>query len=485
MQEMSFAKRRLWLRVLSNYLLFNQNELCEVSCQDTGKTMLDASLGEILPTLEKCRWLLKEGEGTLKPSMRRTGPMMVHKSAYVEYIPLGVIVAISPWNYPLHNMFNPALAAIFSGNSIIIKPSEETLYSSLHYIRILRRALSLCGLPVDAVQIVLGGPEVGEKLVSSHVDKIFFTGSTKVGLSVAQSAAKKLTPLCLELGGKDAFAVCDDAEIGHAVNICLRGVFQNAGQNCIGVERVFVHEKVKERFVGMVVDVVKRMRCGVDTGAMTMCERGIAHVDELVQDAVSKGAKVLVGGKKAERAGFYYEPTVLDGVTGDMRIAQEEVFGPVLSLLSFSSDTQLVQMVNDCPFGLGSSIFTSSPRRASKIMSGLRVGMSNVNDFGTNYLCQSMPFGGTKMSGSDRFAGIEGLRGCCLMRSVTWNRWGFMKTRIPKGMKYPTGANCFELAREINDLMYGEGWFSKMDNLRNMVGMLIFGGWKPRTVGSG
>lgn len=440
----------------------------------------------MLPTFEKIRWLIREGEKALLPDIRTVGPVAMHKKASVEYSPLGVIAAIAPWNYPLHNFFNPVLASLFTGCAVVVKPSEYSIYSSLHFVRVVRRALELCGHCPDLVQMVVGGADVAATLVKADVDKLFFTGSTAVGRKVAAAAAERLLPVVLELGGKDGFVVCDDADVKHAATICLRGVFQNAGQNCIGVERVFVHENVMERFLEVVVAGARGIRLGLDMGAITMGEKAVCYIQTLVDDAVAKGAKVMVGGRRAQvnEKGTFYEATVLVGVTGQMRIAHEEVFGPVLSVFSWQNDEQVIQMVNNCPFGLGSSVFSRNKRRADRILGELRVGMGNVNDFASNYLCQSMPFGGTKESGSDRFAGIEGLRGCCLAKSVTRDRFPGVKTVIPRAFRYPTGLNAYELASEINELVYGPGFFSKFDNVRNILGMLLFSSWRPRSLGN-
>eukprot|EP00177_Eucheuma_denticulatum_P006843 GFKZ01012460.1.p1 GENE.GFKZ01012460.1~~GFKZ01012460.1.p1 ORF type:complete len:682 (-),score=78.71 GFKZ01012460.1:695-2740(-) len=483
----SFEQRRSVMRTLMKYLLYEQKTVCAISAKDTGKTLLEASLGEIIPTLEKLRWLIAEGEQVLSNDIRTTGPMTRHKKAQVEYMPLGVIAAIAPWNYPIHNFLNPVVAALFSGNAVVVKPSEHALWASFYISRVIRRILVLCGHSAELVQMVVGKGDVGAALVASNINKLFFTGSTEVGKVVAVAAAKRLLPVVLELGGKDPFVVCDDADVNHAATICMRGVFQNAGQNCIGVERVFVHDKVLDKFCAILLEKVRELRLGVDVGAMTMGELAIAGVQELVDDAIEHGAKLRLGGKRAsvDGRGFYFEPTVLTGVTPKMRIAKEEVFGPVLSLFEWNSDQQLVKMINACPFGLGASIFSEDGQRASCILSELRVGMGNVNDFATNYLCQSMPFGGTKDSGSDKFAGVEGLRGCCIAKATTKDKFKGIKTRVPKALQYPTRQNAFELSAELNDLFYGKGLFSKLDNLRNIVGMLIRPRWRPRSVASG
>lgn len=482
----TFEQRNTVLYVLRDYILYNQKMLVELCETDSGKTALEAHLGDILPTLEKIRWLVNEGKSAIIPSSRSVGPLTIHKKAAVEYMPMGVIAAIAPWNYPLHNFLNPVVAALYAGNAVVVKVSEYTIYSSLHFVRIIRRALTLCGHDPDLVQLLIGGGDVGKQLVTSDIDKLFFTGSTAIGKLVAISAAERLLPVCLELGGKDAFVICDDAEIKHAAGHCLRGVYQNAGQNCIGVGRVFVHKKVVKIFLEIVNGKVAAVRLGVDMGALTMGERAVMHIQGLVDDAVKKGAKLEMGGKRGyvKGKGWYYEATVLSGVTTQMRIANEEVFGPVMSIFEWQDEEELIHMVNSCAFGLGSAVFSENYQRANGIIQRLRVGMSNVNDFGVNYLCQSMPFGGTKDSGSDRFAGIEGLRGCCIPKSVTRDRWWGVKTRVPRPFQYPVTDNAPEFAAEINDLIYGSVW-SVFDNMRNVVGMLLFAKWKPRCVGNG
>jgi acyl-CoA reductase-like NAD-dependent aldehyde dehydrogenase len=488
----SFADRRVVLNVLKVYVLEEQHDLCALSMIDTGKTMLDASLGEILTTLEKLRWVAAEGEKFLSPDVRSTGPATMHKLATVEYFPVGVIAAIAPWNYPLHNFFNPVISSLFAGNAIVVKPSEHTAYSSVYFARIIRRALTLCGHSPELVQVLVGGADVGAALVDGDIDKLFFTGSTAVGHAVASAASKRLLPVVLELGGKDPFIICDDyASIDHATDICMRGVFQNAGQNCIGVERVFVHASVKQRVVDRAVSAAKAIRLAVDMGAITMCAPALAKIQELVDDAVKSGAVVLAGGKIGKVVdgthddGFFFEPTVLDLVRPDMRIAQEEVFGPVMSIIEWDGgDEELVAMVNDSVFGLGSSIFCGNPRRANRIMAGVKAGMGNINDYATNYMCQSMPFGGMKKSGSDRFAGVEGLRGCCVVKAMTRDRFAGVSTVLPAAFKYPTRENAFSLASEINDLMYRDSMLCRLDNLRNVCCMLMSKTWKPRSTGN-
>lgn len=484
----TFEQRRQVLRVLLAYLLSEQDDLVALSMLDTGKTALDAALGEVLPTVEKIRWLLREGEAALRPERRSTGPMSAHRTATVEFAPLGVIGAIAPWNYPLHNVFNPALAALFAGSAIVIKPSEHASWSAVHYVNVIRSALAACGHPPDLCRLVVGRGDVGSALVGGGVDKLFFTGSTAVGRKVARAAAESLTPVVLELGGKDPAVVCDDTDVPWAASIVLRGVFQNAGQNCIGIERVYVQRAVLAPFLAAVVPVVAAMTTRPaaamdvaegalgaddgDVGALTMGPDAVARVDALVQQAARAPAS------------HYYEPTVLTDVAHGrgMQIVEEEVFGPVLTVIPFDTDSEVVGAINSSAFGLGASVFCRNTRRADALAAAIRTGMVNINDFAVNYLCQSLPFGGVGASGYGRFAGVEGLRGCTLERAVTRQRWWGVRTSIPRPMRFPTHGTGYAFVSELVALVYDTSYIAKVDNTRHLLGMLLFKRWRPRAV---
>ena len=199
-------------------------------------------------TLEKIRWLCNEGEQWLKPEHRSSGAMMFYKKARVEYHPVGVMGAIVPWNYPFHNVFNPLVANLFAGNALVVKVSEYASWSSQYYGRVIDAALDAVGAPRDLVQIITGYGEAGSALVTGGVQKVVFVGSTGIGRKVMEAAAKTLTPVVLELGGKDPFIVCADADLNQCVPMALRGAFQSCGQNCAGAERFYVHEKIHDKF---------------------------------------------------------------------------------------------------------------------------------------------------------------------------------------------------------------------------------------------
>ena len=464
----SYAERGEVLKLLNDYIVSNQAMLCRVASRDTGKTMVDGSFGEVLTTCEKISWTLNNGEEALKPDYRGVGMLTVHKTARVEYQPMGVLGAIIPWNYPFHNMLGQVISAIFSGNAIVLKVSEHTCWSSEFFVNICKKALAQYGHSEDLIQIVTGYGGTGASLIPK-VDKLVFIGSPEVGKLVMKSAAETLTPVVLELGGKDAAVVCDDADLDQVVTLAMRGTFQNCGQNCIGLERLVVNAKVYDKFVAIMEENVKALSQGppltgnFDCGAMTMGVDEIGRIAGLVERSVAQGARLITGGKRNAnlQKGSFMEPTLIVDVTRDMDIAQNEVFGPVMTIMKAADDDDAVAIVNSTRYGLGSSVFSLDYDRAGKIAAQLRTGMCNLNDFGVNYLCQSLPFGGVNASGFDRFAGIEGLRGCCNMRAVTSDKVTGVRTTIPPPLQYPMTTAGFDFVSSLMTMFYGDGLLAK------------------------
>eukprot|EP00656_Telonema_subtile_P016169 TRINITY_DN18527_c0_g1_i2.p1 TRINITY_DN18527_c0_g1~~TRINITY_DN18527_c0_g1_i2.p1 ORF type:complete len:576 (+),score=137.47 TRINITY_DN18527_c0_g1_i2:206-1933(+) len=416
-EKSSFDERRRLLSTLLRCIVENAEPIAKVACIDSGKTVVDAMVGEILVTCEKLRWTISEGEQYLKPEYRSSGLMNLHKTSRVQWTPVGVVGAIVPWNYPFHNVLNPVVAALFSGNSIVIKASEHASWSTKFYLELIHRCCDAVNAPRDLVQIVTGYGAAGNALVSGGVDTVIFVGSVEVGKKVMQAASSSLTPVILELGGKDAFIICDDAKAANLAQIACRGVYQNMGQNCAGPERFLVYEAVYDEFCEAVAGVVGSMHQGsalesdfVDCGACCM-PQSMARYQELVDDAVSKGAKVLAGGTLEGIKAQLYPPTVLAGVTEEMRISSEEIFGPIMCIFKVhgNSDTEALRIANESVFGLSGCVHSGSQPRAARMCDQLESGMASVNDLeGTTYLSQSLPFGGQKDSGFGRFAGPEG-----------------------------------------------------------------------------
>lgn len=491
----TFEQRRHALRTLLRFVLENQETIARVSVRDSGKTVVDAMIGEVLTSCEKFQWTIANGEKYLRDEPRDVGALMMMKKVHVKWEPLGVIAAIVPWNYPFHNVFNPMIATIMTGNALVIKASEYASWSIDYYGKAINACLEAAGAPPNLVQFVTGYGATGNSLVTANVDKVIFVGSPGVGVKVMEAASKNLTPVVLELGGKDPFVVCEDANIDGIVQTACRGVWQNMGQNCAGPERFFVYEGCYDEFCDKVSKLVHQMKQGpplhsatTDCGAICMGPRQMAHYQTLVDDAVSKGAKVLAGGKLPEKgdplaSGSFYPPTVLADVPESAMIAQEEIFGPIMCIFKVAgdSDEEAVRMANNCEFALSSCAFAKSARRAKSVADRLRAGMSAVNDLeGCTYMSQSLPFGGCKKSGFDRFAGPEGLRGLCMIRSVCEDRFPAIRNSIPPPLQYPSKGYGPDFAEGLILMTYSPSIGQKLGGIFKLIkaAMKTLGGAK-------
>lgn len=463
----TFEQRRAVLRSLLAFVLENQETICRVGCRDTGKTMIDASLGEVITTCAKLRWTIDNGESVLQDDYRSPGLMMMYKNSKIVYQPMGVVSALVSWNYPFHNAIGPVISALMSGNGIIVKCSEYVAWSSAYYEQIIKTCLTANGFNPDLVQFISGFADVGEEVVKSGVNHVTFIGSPPVGKLVQHNAADNLVPCVLELGGKDCAILLKDADLVQAIPVLMRGVFQNCGQNCIGIERIIVAEEIYEKVVQEMNTRIGKLRQGsilvdgegVDCGAMTMGNQ-FERLEGLVQEAVSRGARLLRGGKRYQhpkhKHGQYFEPTLLVDVTADMEICNHEAFAPIMVIMKHRGSDDAVRIANLCPYGLGSSVFSADKELAEKMCLRLKVGMANVNDFAVNYLCQGLPFGGVGISGYGRFAGPEGLRGLCVPKAVTTDRIPGVKTPIPPILDYPikSGAKGWTFVQGLVNLIY-------------------------------
>jgi acyl-CoA reductase-like NAD-dependent aldehyde dehydrogenase len=465
----TFLQRKQVLQSLMRYVLENAEQICRVACLDSGKTMVDAQLGEILVTVEKIQWTLTHGEKALAPSRRPTNFLMMYKKNKVVYEPMGVIAALVSWNYPFHNLIGPVISALFAGNGIVVKVSEQTAWSSTFFANIARGALVAHGHDPALVQTIVCWPQNANHLTSHpKIRHITFIGSQAVAHHVAASAAKTLTPVVQELGGKDPFIVLDSAknDLTRIAEVILRGTFQASGQNCIGIERVIAGPAVYDKLVEMLAPRVKALRLGpeADVGAM-ISDASFSRLEELINEAVSQGARLLAGGKAYKHPdypkGHYFQPTMLADVTPEMRIACNECFAPVLTLMrAKSSSPQDVLAIANAPnFGLGASVHGSERDPSLQpIVRGLKAGMVAVNDFAVYYAVQ-LPFGGVHGSGYGRFAGEEGLRGICNMKSICEDRFGWLgvRTGIPPPVQYPVPNQdkSWRFAQGVVELGYG------------------------------
>ena len=475
--QTSFAKRRAVFTTLLRTILDHMDAICAAVVQDGGKTFENAALGEVMTSVNKIRWLIKNGERYLKPEKVSQGGPLLHKKGHIEYRPLGVVAAIVPWNYPFQNIFASFADPLMAGNAVVLKASEAVAWSTQLFQQLINSVFDQHGISRDTVQILNGYGATGAALVRADVQKILFIGSVANGRRIVADSAQRLTPTVMELGGKDPLIVCDDADVDRAVHSALGGCLVNLGQSCVAPERVLVQAGIYDRFVQQVQNLVASLRQGhaaqpgsVDVGAICSPLQ-VKVIEDLVDDALASGAKALVGGKRLTEGdyakGNFFPPTVLVDVHPDMRIAQEEVFGPVLLIMKFETDAEAVRIANGTAFGLQSSVFSKNQARAERIARQIEAGATVLNDFGMCYLNQNLPFGGVKESGFGRMNGRDGLRGYTNPKALLKDRFWNLGV-VPR--LYPVQAGDYVQARRMIRLMFAPGLLQKLHYLRAQAG---------------
>jgi aldehyde dehydrogenase (NAD+) len=400
---LSFAARGEELTAFRKALAAHADEIADLLHRENGKPELEA-LTEVMMALGHVRHATACAEAAMAPRKVSSG-LLANFRATISYHPLGVIGVIGPWNYPLFTPMGSIAYALAAGNAVVWKPSELTPLIAVKVAEIAAKAFAL----TDLLQVVTGAGATGAALAKSAVDKIAFTGSPGTGRRVMIAAAERLTPVLLELGGKDPMIVADDADLAKAAEACVYGALTNAGQACISVERVYVADAVHDKFVDEVVKQVRTLKVGGDDaelGAMTSPTQ-VAIVKDHLEDAVAKGAKVLTGGPAAI-AGSYIQPTVLTDVDHRMKVMSDETFGPVIPIQRVGSLDEAVRLANDTRYGLGSSVFAGKGARA--LAARLRAGMTSINSVMSYAGIPALPFGGIGDSGFGRIHGDEGIR---------------------------------------------------------------------------
>ena len=406
-QQLGFEGRRTRMLRWTSYLAKRIDEICELGNRETAKPRGDV-LFELLASLEDIKWAAANAQRVLKRRRVRSGLTMINFDSRVEYLPLGVIGVIAPWNAPLYTVFCGMAYALAAGNAAVVKPSEFATATGVYAVESFYQANP--DTPEGFVAWVSGFGETGSALCTSGIDKMAFTGSVPTGRRVMQACAQTLTPVLLELGGKDATVVAEDADLDAAAKAVVWGSMWNAGQACVGVERVYVVQAVRDAFLARVKANAEQVTAGqgeLDSyGPMTLPSQ-IDIVRRHVTDALERGATALVGGPDSIQPP-YVHPIVLVDVPEESTAVQEETFGPVVVINTVRDADEAVRRANATEFGLGSSVF--SKRNGRRIADRMKAGGTTINSVLTFVGIPSLPFGGVGNSGFGRFHGDDGLR---------------------------------------------------------------------------
>ncbi len=408
--ETDLAERGSILMRYHDLILAHREEILDLIQLETGKARMSA-FEEVADVAMVSRYYALNAERHLGPHQRK-GALPGLTSTWEHHRPKGVVGFISPWNYPLSMAITDALPALMAGNGAVLKPDQQTPFTALWALQLLQKA----GLPYDLFQIVTGkGSELGSPLIE-QVDYVAFTGSTKTGRIVARQAAERLIGCSLELGGKNPMIVLADANLESAVEGAIRGCFTNAGQLCISIERLYIDESIYERFIQRLAARVSRLTLGsqldfeADMGSL-VSQAQLEKVESHVLDAVAKGARILAGGRPRPDIGpYYFEPTVLCGVTDEMEIFGEETFGPVVSVSSFEAVEEAIRRANESRYGLNASIWTRNSELGRQVADRIEAGTVNVNEaYAATWGSIDAPMGGFKESGLGRRHGADGI----------------------------------------------------------------------------
>ena len=448
-----------------------KSAIAEAITREAGKPRAEALTTEVLVVLDAARFLIENAHRLLREEPVPHGNLATKaKRGCLLREAYGVIAIISPWNYPFSIPATETLAALVAGNAVVLKPSEFTSQVALELASLLHAA----GVPKSVFQVVVGDGATGSALMHSSIDKLVFTGSVATGKRIAATAAERLLPVVLELGGKDPMLVLDDADLDVASSAAVWGAFVNAGQACLSVERCYVHRSLYEKFLNVCVEKVKQLHVGdgadsrTDVGPM-IHERQLLVVEAQVDDAKARGARILAGGTRLPKLGRnFYAPTVLADVTHEMKVMREETFGPLLPVMAFDTDDEAIVLANNSDFGLAASVWTRDRTRGERLARRIQAGTVMVNDVLSCFGISEAPHGGWKSSGVGRTHGRYGLEEMVRLK--------YLDSDLMPGMKkvwwFGYGENFARQMQGFLDFQFARGLGARLRGALQSVGVI-------------
>ncbi len=469
--ELGVGTRVGILRKFQRLLEERKVQVARLITREAGKPYVEALLTEVLVVLDAARFVIENAHGFLRDEpVPHASIAMKTKRGLLVREPHGVIGIIAPWNYPFSIPATEALAALATGNAVVLKPSEFTSLVALELASLLQKA----GVPKGIFQVVVGDGVTGAALMASEIDKLVFTGSVATGKRIAQTAAGRLLPVLLELGGKDPMIVLEDADLDVASSGAVWGAFVNAGQACLSVERCYVARGIYDSFLKTCAEKVGKLRVGdgmdetTDVGPM-IHELQLRIVEEQVEDARRRGARILTGGRRLSELGpNFYAPTVVADVTPEMKLMQEETFGPVLAVAVFSDEDEAVRLANDSEFGLAASVWTRHSARGERIARRLVAGTVMVNDVVACFGISEAPHGGVKASGIGRAHGRFGMEEMVRVKYLDVERAAGMK----RVWWYGYGEKFSRQMEAFAEMQFARGVWGKLSGALRAAGVV-------------
>ena len=453
LRDLDLSERINFLREMKEVILDNRSWIIDEIQRENGKSRTDALVSEIFGVLDHLDYLIKFAPKILADEKVHTPIALLGKKSRIYYEPLGVLLIISPWNYPFYQAIVPITSAFITGNSVIYKPSEITPLKG-----VLERVLSGAGFEPHWCQIAYGDGALAASLIDQRPNKIFFTGSVPTGKKIMAQASQNLTPIELELGGKDPSIVFEDASLERAVRGVLWGGLTCTGQSCTSVEQVYIQSSIYDSFKKLLLEEAKKIRQGapdndgdLELGRMTTPSQ-VKIVAAHLEDALSKGATLLTG-SDWDRESPMIPPLILEKISEDMLIYSEETFGPILPLISFDSEQEVIQKINQSSFGLSASLWSADQVRSERVARALETGNVSINNVMLTEGNPALPFGGVKNSGIGRYKGAMGLRGFCNIKSILFDS----NSKKVEVNWFPYTAKKFRLFDKMTEFLFRGG----------------------------